>query len=137
MKRTIIFITAVILAVSGCGNKTHKADGPEATVVAFYEAVTAGDWEKAGSLCDTLLMREYLNRQLEARTALMKEDSSAYAIAVELLLEAEVNIKAVEKIEGGREILYSITAGGHEKERKASVMKKEGKWKVAEITDVN
>ena len=137
MKRTIIFITAVILAVSGCGNKTHKADGPEATVVAFYEAVTDGDWEKAESLCDTLLMREYLNRQVEARGKLMKEDSSAYAIAAGLLLEAEVNIKAVEKIEGGREILYSITAGGHEKERKASVMKKEGKWKVAEITDVN
>jgi tRNA G37 N-methylase TrmD len=107
---------------------------PEAVLTGFYEAVTAGDWEKAGSLCDTLLMREYLNRQVEARGKLMKEDSSAYAIAAGMLLEAEVNIKAVEKIEGGREILYSITAGGHEKERKASVMKKEGKWKVAEIT---
>ena len=137
MKRTIIFITAVIMAVSGCGNKTHKADGPEATVVAFYEAVTDGDWEKAESLCDTLLMREYLNRQVEARGKLMKEDSSAYAIAAGLLLEAEVNIKAVKKIDGGREVLYTITSGEYEKERKASVMKVEGKWKVAAITDVN
>ena len=137
MKRTIIFITAVILAVSGCGNKTHKAEGPEATVVAFYKAVTDGDWEKAESMCDTLLMREYLNRQVEAREKLMKEDSSAYAIAAGLLLEAEVNIKAVEKIDGGREVLYTITAGEYEKERKASVKKVEGKWKVAAITDVN
>ena len=137
MKRTIIFITAVIMAVSGCGNKTHKAEGPEATVAAFYKAVTDGDWEKAESLCDTLLMREYLNRQVEAREKLMKEDSSAYAIAAGLLLEAEVNIKAVEKIDDGREVLYTITAGEYEKERKASVKKMEGKWKVAAITDVN
>ena len=133
LRNIIIFAAAMVLC--GCGG--GQDEGPEEVLTGFYEAVTAGDWEKAGSLCDTLLMREYLDRQSEARTALMKEDSSAYAIAVELLLEAEVNIKAVEKIEGGREILYSITAGGHEKERKASVMKKEGKWKVAEITDVN
>ena len=137
MKRTIIFITAVILAVSGCGNKTHKADGPEATVVAFYEAVTDGDWEKAESLCDTLLMREYLNAQAEAREALMKKDSNAFVIAAELLMETEVTIKAIEKVDGGRDVLYTITSGEYEKERRASVKKEEGKWKVAAITDVN
>lgn len=136
--RRIIFIAAFIsaIAISGC-SRNEKAEGPAATLVEFYEAVTAGDWGKAESLCDTLQMREYLKAQADAREALMKKDSNAFAIAAELLLDTEVNIKAVEKIDGGREVHYTITAGEYEKERKASVKKEEGKWKVAAITDLN
>ena len=67
----------------------------------------------------------------------MKKDSNAFAIAAELLMETEVTIKAIEKVDGGRDVLYAITSGEYEKERKASVKKEEGKWKVAAITDVN
>ena len=136
--RNMIFIAAVasVIAISGCGKK-EKVEGPAAAVVEFYEAVTAGDWGKAESLCDTLHMREYLNAQAEAREALMKKDSNAFVIAAELLMETEVTIKAIEKVDGGRDVLYTITSGEYEKERKASVMKVEGKWKVAAITDVN
>ena len=140
MKGKVIFglIVAATMMAVGCGGKGGgKADGPEAVVTAFGKAVATGQWDEAYGLCDTLTMKEYISANQQAWEYLEMADSNAFAIAAELLMETEVTIKAIEKVDGGRDVLYTITSGEYEKERKASVMKVEGKWKVAAITDVN
>ena len=135
--REILMVAVAAVAVACGGNSGGKADGPEDVLTEFYAAVTEGDWCRAEELCDTLTMKEYISGQMETRETLMKEDSCAFAIAAAMLSESSIDIKAVEKADGGRKVLFSIRTYGYEKEHNAFVVKKEGKWKVAAITDVN
>lgn len=134
-----IFIVALIgicTLMHGCGNAEDKKEmGPEAVVEAFNRAVTAGDFDAACSLCDTVSMKGYLDSYIEAWETLQREDSSALAIASSLLSGAVLEISKVEKDGEGKVVYYTLEADGHRKERKATVKKEEGEWKVQEITD--
>ncbi|MBR2065219.1 MAG: DUF4878 domain-containing protein [Bacteroidales bacterium] len=134
-----IFIVALIGICSlmqGCGNVEEKKEmGPEATVEAFNRAITAGDFATAHSLCDTVSMKGYLDSYIEAWETLQREDSSALAIASSLLSGAVLEISKVEKDGEGKAVYYTLETEGHRKERKATVKKEEGEWKVQEITD--
>ena len=135
-KYLFVIIIGICSIVSGCGNAVEKKAemGPEAVVEAFNRAVTAGDFDMARSLCDTVSMKGYLDSYMEAWATLQKEDSSALAMASSLLTGAVIEIGKVVKNGEDREIYYSLEADGHRQERKATVKKEEGEWKVQEIT---
>ena len=129
-------IIAFILIIKGGENTdTQQKAGPEATVEAFNRAITAGNFATAYSLCGTVSMKGYLDSYVEAWETLQKEDSSALAIASSLLSGAVLEISKVEKDGEGKVVYYTLEADGHRKERKATVKKEEGEWKVQEITD--
>ena len=122
------------LVGNGCKGSRSVEMGPSEVVEAFNRAVTAGDFDMARSLCDTVSMKGYLDSYMEAWESLQKEDSSALAIASSLLTGAVIEIGKVVKNGEDREIYYSLEADGHRQERKATVKKEEGEWKVLEIT---
>lgn len=142
MKRNIIstvVATVVMLALTACGN--GKADkvaemGPEQTLEAFCRAVASGEFDKATVLCDTTAMKEYIEAYAQAWEMQAKADSSATAIAGAVLSDAEITIEDVIREGERRHIIYIMDAGnGLRKDKKATVKKEEGVWKVEQITD--
>ena len=131
-----MMVTAVMAA--GCGGGvSQKEDGPEAVVTAFNRALASGEWDEASQLCDTSSMKGYISAYQEAWNYLHQQDSSIMMIAAQMLSASSVEVTKVEKIEGAREVYYSIETEGLRKERKAVVSKnEEGAWKVTAITDV-
>ena len=141
MKR-IIMIAAVVAAMSvasSCGNgKTDKAAelGPEQTLETFCRAMASGEFDKAAELCDTMAMKSYIEAYVQAWVMQAKADSSATAIAGAMLSEADITVEDVVREGDKRHILYIMDAGnGLRKEKKATVKKEEGVWKVEQITD--
>lgn len=130
---------AMMLVATACGN--GKADkvaemGPEQTLEAFCRAVASGEFDKAAALCDTTAMKEYIEAYAQAWEMQAKADSSATAIAGGLLSEAEITVEDVTREGEKRHIIYIMDAGnGLRKEKKATVKKEEGAWKVEQITD--
>lgn len=130
-------MATAVMAVSCGGDVSQKADGPEAVVAEFNMAMASGNWEDASELCDTVSMKGYISAYQEAWNYLQQQDSSIMMIAAQMLSASSVEVTKVEKIEGAREVYYSIETEGLRKERKAVVSKnEEGAWKVTAITDV-
>lgn len=132
-----IIASAAALALAACSGRESKETGPEEVVGRFNRAITAGDFALAKSLCDTMTMKEYLDSYSEAWDVLLEEDSTALAIASDLLSGAVLEIEKTEKEDDGKAVYYTLEADGHRKTRKATVRKTEGVWKIAEITDAN
>ncbi len=131
--RYILICTAAVLAAASCGKK--GAMGPEEVVEAFSRAVATGDFETARTLCDTIYMYDYIENYQKVMTSLQKEDSSAFAIAVEMISGAEFEVTGVDKNGEEKTVTYKFTADGNGKTKKATVKKEEGEWKVKSITD--
>lgn len=128
-------ITAFILHACGGRTAQTKQDPPEAVVEAFNRAITAGDFDKAESLCDKAMMKDYLDSYKEAWEGLSAEDSSALAIASSILSEAILDITDIRKADDKRIVCYTLEADGHRKERSATVRKEDERWIVERITD--
>ena len=132
-----IAATAAALSATGCNSGTSVEMGPAEVVDAFNRAITAGDFAQAGQLCDTVMMKDYLESYHEAWDAIMAEDSTALAIASSILEKAVIDVEEVKKEGEKRIVLYTLEADGHSKTRKAIVRKEEGAWRVERITDAN
>ena len=133
----IAMMVTAVMAVGCGGGVSQKEDGPEAVVTAFNRALASGEWDEASQLCDTSSMKGYISAYQEAWNYLHQQDSSIMMIAAQMLSASSVEVTKVEKIEGAREVYYSIETEGLRKERKAVVSKnEEGAWKVTAITDV-
>jgi len=142
MRRKAVLATAaaVMMLAAGCGGseekKTEEQLGPEETVEAFCREMAAGGFEDAMALCDTMTMKGYIETYAEAWEMQVKADSSATAIAGSVLAGAEFIVEDAVKEGDRRHILYIMDAGnGLKKEKKATVRKIEGVWKVEQITD--
>ena len=109
--------------------------GPAEVVEAFNRAVTAGDFDKASELCDTVAMKDYLESYKEAWDTLNAEDSTILSIASSILEKAVIKVEDINKEGYKRVVLYSLEADGHSKTRKAVVRKEEGAWRVEMISD--
>lgn len=135
--RYIIAMMVTAVMAAGCGGGvSQKEDGPEAVVTAFNRALASGEWDEASQLCDTSSMKGYISAYQEAWNYLHQQDSSIMMIASQMLSAASIEVIKVEKVEGGRDILYTIETEGLHKERKATVSKnEEGAWKIKAITD--
>ena len=128
----------MLVMAAGCGGRQDKKAemGPAETVEAFVRAVTAGEFDEAMSLCDTTAMKGYIETYAQAWLMQAKADSSATAIAGAVLSEADITVEDVVREGEKRHILYIMDAGnGLKKEKKATVKKEEGVWKVEQITD--
>lgn len=122
--------------LTGCKERGGKeALSPEATVEAFTRHIAAGEFGQAMTLCDTVRMRDYIQKWTQLWNTLEKKDSSTLAIASGLLAGAEFNFESSEKTDNGREVCYNIEAGGQSVRRKAMLRKEEGEWMVETITD--
>lgn len=142
MRRKAVLATAaaVMMLAAGCGGseekKTEEQLGPEETVEAFCREMAAGGFEDAMALCDTMTMKGYIETYAEAWEMQVKADSSATAIAGSVLAGVEFIVEDAVKEGDRRHILYIMDAGnGLKKEKKATVRKIEGVWKVEQITD--
>lgn len=135
MKRILYILLA--LSLTACAGRNGESDqlGPEGIVEAFNRAITAGDFAAAESLCDTILMKDYLDSYKEAWETIYAEDSSALAIASSILSGAVLNITGVRKADDKRIVSYTLEADGHRKERSATVRKEDERWIVERITD--
>ncbi len=129
-----IFIFALAVLAASCTGK-KGAMGPEETVEAFNTALTAGDFETARALCDTVSMDDYLKTWRKMMNSLQKEDSCAFAIAAGMLAGAEFEVENMERDGDERTVQYILKAEGNTKTKKATVKKEEGVWKVTSITD--
>lgn len=133
----IACVATLMLLLRDAGSGDNVELGPEETVEAFCRAVTAGDFDCACGLCDTVAMKAYLDSHREAWEVLSREDSSALAIASSILSGAVMQVSDVAKDGDRRLVTYSLEADGHSKSRVATVRKEEGAWKVAGITDAH
>ncbi len=129
-----IFICTAALFMASCNGKKENMT-PEEMVESFCRAVAGGDFDAARSLCDTVSMDGYLKSYQEAMNSLQKEDSSALAIAASMLSGAEFEVSDVEKNGEGRTVSYTLKAEGCTKDKKATLIKEEGEWKVKAVTD--
>lgn len=138
LKKTFIGITAAaIFIMSGCNGSRSVEMGPAETVEAFNRAITAGDFGKAATLCDTVAMKDYLESYKEAWNAICLEDSTVLSIASSILEKTVTDVEEVKKEGDDRVVLYTLRADGHSKTRKAVLRKEEGAWRVERITDAN
>ena len=125
----------VFLVGNGCNGSRSAEMGPAEVVEAFNRAVTAGDFDKASELCDTVAMMDYLESYKEAWDTLNAEDSTILSIASSILEKTVIKVEDVKKEGDKRVVLYSLEADGHSKTRKAVVRKEEGAWRVEMISD--
>ncbi|MBR2608547.1 MAG: DUF4878 domain-containing protein, partial [Bacteroidales bacterium] len=123
------------LVGNGCNGNRSSEMGPAEVVEAFNRAVTAGDFDMASELCDTVAMKDYLESYKEAWDTLNAEDSTILSIASSILEKAVIEVEDVKKEGDKRVVLYSLEADGHSKTRKAVVRKEEGAWRVEMISD--
>lgn len=140
MKKITSYIIGIAAALTlvGCGeNRSQEAVlGPEETVEAFWRAAAGGDFDQAKTLCDTTSMAEYIDRCRVGWEKTMQADSSAALIAAGILSSAEITFTGNTKEGDARKITFAIKAEmGMEKEKSATVKKKEGVWKVEKMTD--
>lgn len=131
----LLLMTAFVLYACGGRTAQTKQDPPEAVVEAFNRAITAGDFDKAESLCDKVIMKDYLDSYREAWEVISAEDSSALSIASSILSGATLAITDVRKEDDRRIVSYTLEADGHKKERSATVRKEDERWIVERITD--
>lgn len=130
-------IAAFPLMTIGCKGGTSVEMGPADVVESFNRAITAGDFSQARQLCDTVLMKDYLDSYQEAWDVILAEDSTALSIASSILEKTVIDVVEVRKEDEKRIVLYTLEADGHSKTRKAIVKKEEGAWRVERITDAN
>lgn len=134
---TLGAVAAFAFLTNGCTGGRSVEMGPTEVVEAFNRAITAGDFATAGSLCDTVAMKDYLESYKEAWDVMLEEDSTALSIASSILEKAVTDVEEVKKEGEKRMVFYTLKADGHSKTRKAVVKKEEGEWKVERITDAN
>ena len=132
----ILVGTVVCLMVGGCFSGKEQKEGPEVVVENFYRAMTAGEWDKACCLCDTVAMKDYLESYQQTWESFSQEDSAVMEIASSMLADAAVEVTGIEKAEDGRLVQFTVQTGDIKVERKALVKKdEEGAGKVTEITE--
>ena len=134
-----IFIVALIgicTFMHGCRNaEEKKAMGPEEVAESFIRSAAAGDFENARALCDTVTMKDYLNGLESDWAAFEKQDSSAYAIALQMISSLEFEVEDIIKEDDERHIFCSIGLEGNRKGKLVILKKEEGEWKVKETAD--
>ena len=139
MKRILIHIAVAAILLVGCkgggeGKKTEMS--PENVTETFTRHIASGKFDQAMELCDTTSMQAYIDRCITVWESMEKNDSSALAIASSLLAGSDIKILTTEKTDIGRDVYYSIEADGNLKEKKATLVKEEGEWRIRTITDV-
>lgn len=137
---TIVLLCACFFTAGGCkapaGEKKVGME-PEEVVTAFTKAVAGGDFAGAMELCDSLAMNGYIEEMQKAWHMLEKKDSSAFAIAADMLKDAAVEVSEVVKEGDRRHMFYSVSFDGMTKEKVMILQKEEGEWRVTAISDRN
>ena len=122
------------ILLSSSGSRKTKAQ-PEDTVMTFCAAVTTGDMNQIRELCDTLQMREYLNRLENIWSDIADEGEKVVEIAASLLKCMETSITHVEKLEDRRAVSFRLESEGMVKEKTAILRNEEGAWKIESLQD--
>lgn len=137
MKKYFFAAVIAIFAITGCGGQKEKnMMGPEEVVETFCKAVICGEYDQASTLCDSIVVKAYIDSYAASMEKAARQDSSAAKIAEGLLRGAEIIIDDVAKEQDKRLISYTIAvADDLKKEKIATVKKVEGEWKIEAITD--
>jgi hypothetical protein len=141
----LIVILALAAVMFGGGVKgKSKETGPEDVVLAFIEAMKAGDFDKARSLCDVTSMKEYMDAYIQRWNTLSQKDSASFVSTKNLISETEVHLidklgaefkkSDMQEEKGTCIVRYMIEMAGNQKECFATLRLEEGEWKITEIT---
>lgn len=140
-----IFIAGVILGAAGAlaaiflmkedGPSEVTKAGPEDTVKEFTTAMKEGDFEKAYSLCDTTLMKDYMDTYIQEWEKKAIKDSSSFSMITSILGNMTMTIDEIENKDGMCLIEYTLRLKDHIRACKATAKKEKGEWKIAAITD--
>ena len=131
--RNLLTLMAGAMILTGCFQKGEAALGPGETLETFYTSLFSGDFEGAESLCDTLLMKEYIGNVQDRWN---QADSSVMAIVPAILSETSLEVTDIVKNGKERAVFYELTAtDGTSREKVATLSNEEGAWKIKAITD--
>ena len=131
----IALVVVLTIAFRGDSSGPAKAEGPAQVVEAFNRAITAGDFEQAANLCDTISMKSYIESHKQAWHSINKEDSTVLSIAADILSGTVIDIEDILTEDGKKVVLYALETDGHSKSRQARLKKEEGEWRIESITD--
>lgn len=132
----IVYALAAIILMTGCSGEVSL--GPAEVIETFMKAVASGRFDEAEALCGSPAMSEYMDTYRQAMGKRAASDSTATAIAAEILENLEITVTEVSKGKGSRTVFYAIEDRyGHKKEKIATLKNEEGEWKVTEIRDRN
>lgn len=133
-----VLIVAAVFLAGRCGREDKKQEmGPAQVVEQFCRAVAAGNFEEAGKLCMMDSMKDYINAYSALLNGISEKNGSAAAVAAGMLSEMEISISDVAKEGDRRLVFYYMSFEGLKKEKLATLVKEDGEWKVAAITDRN
>ena len=139
MSKQILRLYAVVAAMVclvGCWGGQKSAEmGPVETVEAFCKAVSAGQWDEAEALCDSLSMKDYIDVQKQTWARLEKEDEGAMKVAKSIMESTRVTVDDMHKADDKRIVTYTLETDGLSKTNKAILRKEEGAWRVEAITE--
>ena len=131
--RNLLILMAVAMILTGCFQTRETSLGPGETLETFYTSLFAGDFEGAESLCDTLRMKEYIEKVQDRWS---DADSSVMAIVPAILSETSIEVTDIVKNGQERTVFYELTAAdGTSREKTATLRNEEGEWKIKTITD--
>ena len=131
--RNLLTLMAGAMILTGCFQTGESALGPGETLETFYTSLFSGDFEGAESLCDTLVMKEYIGNVQDRWN---QTDSSVMAIVPAILSETSLDVTDIVKNGQERTVFYELTAAdGTSREKIATLRNEEGAWKIKAITD--
>ena len=134
----MMMAAALLAMAAGCGRRGTVPLGPAEVVVAFTQAVAAGRTAEAMELCDSSLMKGYIQEYAHALSDKAALDSAATSIATGILSEIRITVTDMSKAKGSRTVFYTVeNIYGDHKDKIAEVKEEEGEWKVTEIRDRN
>ncbi len=137
IKTCLYLFTAAIFC--GCAGGNCTESGPEQIVADFNEALVQGRFCDAASLCDTLLMDDYLKHYEAGWKRAMKMNGKITSAAKSALADISTEIVSVEKDGDKRIVCYTVGILGstQAKTKKAVLEKEEGEWRIKSVTAKN
>lgn len=127
---------AVCLWPKSSDTAKHEEElGPDGVVKLFTDAMKAGDFDKALSLCDTVLMKDHLHSYMELWQDKSQKDSATFAVIQEMLAGTQITLTNTETHDGMCTVEYSLEMEKNKKNCTATLKKEGGEWKIAEIIE--
>ena len=129
-----VIAAALLMRPSAESNSSESAQ--KDMIGMFYEALCGGRFDEAAGYCTGEQMQDYIESYRKVLERMQAKDSSATAIATDLL--SDIRTETTEKVtdKGVRTLFYTIEDGlGHSRNKIAILKKEEGEWRIEQIQD--
>lgn len=133
---TAVMTAALLLTRCGKDGSDQIEMGPAETTETFCRAIGSGNIKAAENLCDTVKMKAYLESARNTIEEATIKDSTVTAIACNILKDMKFSVSDIEKKGDLRIVFYRIGLSEEDtKDKIATLVKEEDKWRITAITD--